>query len=116
MKGIADVDTLIPRYKSSSEQQFSLLGQAILREAFDAAVVVMFYEPVRWKIPGGHYTPDWLCLMETGMVVFVEVKGSKKQEGYRDARSKLRAASAMYPFVTWCEVVEEDGWRVEVLP
>jgi len=53
--------------------------------------------------------------METGMVVFVEVKGSKKQKGYRDARSKLRAVQAMYPFFTFVEVVEEDGWLVEVL-
>jgi len=115
MKAIADTKALIPRYKSGSEQQFSLLGAAILREAFDAAVVAMFYEPVRWKIPGGQYTPDWLCLMETGMVVFVEVKGSKKQKGYRDARSKLRAVQAMYPFFTFVEVVEENGWQVEVI-
>jgi|GEM_PF-5088163 len=115
MKAIADVKALIPRYKSSTEEKFALFGAVILQEALDTEVVAIFYEPVRWKIPGGHYTPDWLCLLETGMVVFVEVKGSKRQKGYRDARSKLRAAAAMYPWFTWCEAVEEDGWLVEVL-
>ena len=115
MQAQADAESLTPRYKSGSEQQFSLLGAAILREAFDVSVAAMFYEPVRWKIPGGHYTPDWLAIMENGTVIFVEIKGSRKQRNYRDARSKLRAAAELYPFFTWCEVVEADGWRVEVL-
>ena len=111
----AKVEALIPRFKSSSEQQFSLLGPAILREAFDVPVVAMLYEPVRWKIPGGHYTTDFMAILDNGEVVFVEVKGSRKQRNYRDARSKLRAAAATYPMFTWCEVVEQEGWWVEVL-
>jgi len=109
------VAALIPQYKSSTEQQFSLLGAAILREALGAAVAAMFYEPCRWKIPGGHYTPDFLAILDTGQVVFIEIKGSRKQRNYRDARSKLRAAADVYRMFVWCEVVEEDGWRVEVL-
>jgi len=115
MKAIADVKALIPRYKSDSEQQFALLGAIILRDALGIEVAEMRYEPCRWAIPGGHYTPDWLAILDDGRVVFIEVKGSKKQRNYRDARSKLRAAAAMYPFFSWCETVEEDGWRVEMV-
>ena len=115
MKAIADVEALIPRYKSDSEQQFASLGAIILRDALGIEVVEMRYEPCRWAIPGGHYMPDFLCVMSQGQIIFVEVKGSKKQKGYRDARSKLRAAAEIYPFFSWVEVVEEDNWRVEVL-
>jgi len=116
MKAIADVQALIPRYRSDSEQQFAFLGAIIMRDALGIEVIEMRYEPCRWAIPGGHYTPDFLCVMSQGQIVFVEVKGSRKQRNYRDARSKLRAAAAMYPWFTWCEAVEEDGWRLEVLP
>jgi len=115
MDARANVTALAPQYKSGSEEQFALLGRAILREHFDAAVLLMLYEPCRWKIPGGHYTPDWMAILGTGMVVFVEVKGSRKQKGYRDARSKLRAAAEIYSAFVWCECVEQDGWRVEVI-
>ena len=115
MDAKANVQVLAPQYKSGSEAQFALLGRAILREHFDVAVGAMFYEPCRWKIPGGHYTPDFMAILEDGRVVFVEVKGSRKQKGYRDARSKLRAAAEIYKMFTWIECVEQDGWTVEVI-
>jgi len=115
MRAKADVDALVPKYKSGSEEKFALTGRAILGDAFGVPVLAMWYEPCKWKIPGGHYTPDWMAVLDTGQVLFVEIKGSRKQKGYRDARSKLRAASEIYSIYTWCEVVEQDGWRVEVL-
>lgn len=115
MDAKANAAALVPQYKSGSERQFALLGRAILREHFDVAVAAMFYEPCRWKIPGGNYTSDFMAVMEDGRIVLVEVKGSRKQKGYRDARSKLRAVAEIYQFFTWIECVEQDGWTVEVI-
>ena len=116
MKAIADVEALIPQYKSDTEEKFAQIGGVLLGAHFGQNVIVLQYEPCRWKIPGGQYLPDFMAVLANGAVVLVEVKGSRKQRNYRDARSKLRAAAAMYPMFTWCEVVESYGWRVEVLP
>lgn len=115
MKAIADAGSLIPRYKSDSERQFACLGCTLLGAHLGAKVMLLLYEPCRWVISGGHYTPDFMAVLEDGRVVFVEIKGTKKQRNYRDARSKLRAAATIYPIFTWAEAVEEDGWSVEVL-
>ena len=115
MEAIADVTTLIPVYKSNCERRFADVGPTLLGAHFGAECLVFEYEPCRWKIPGGHYTPDWLCVLSDGRIVFVEVKGSKRQKNYRDARSKLRAAKAIRPWWVWVEVVESEGWTVEVL-
>jgi len=115
MKALADVDALIPEYKSGSERKFAAFGVALLGAHFLSDVMVMLYEPMRFKIPGGNYTPDFLAVCADGTMILVEIKGSRKQRNYRDARSKLRAARATYPYFTWCEVVEQDGWKVEVL-
>ena len=115
MKATADVTTLIPVYKSHCERRFAGLGATLLGAHFGAECLRFDYEPLRFKVPGGFYTTDWLALLADGRVVFVEVKGSKKQKGYRDARSKLRAAAEIYCWWTWVEVVEQDGWTVEVI-
>ena len=115
MKATADVTTLIPVYKSNCERRFADLGPTLLGAHFGAECLLLLYEPLRFKIPGGAYTPDWLCLLADGRIVLVETKGSKRQKNYRDARSKLRAVAAVYPWWVWVEVVESEGWKVEVI-
>lgn len=115
MKAIADVKALIPQYKSKAEGTFAGFNTVFWHAYLGSDLVLLLYEPCRWAISGGHYTPDFMAVLEDGRMVFVEVKGSKKQRNYRDARSKLRAAVEIYPFFTWIEVVEENGWPVEVL-
>lgn len=77
----------------------------------------MQYEPFSINLPGGSYTPDFLVVLDNGMMVLVEVKMSKKARGYRDTRSKLRAAAAMYPWFIWIEARwsgrREDSWTIE---
>lgn len=115
MKARADVEALVLKYKSNSERKFATFAVALIGTHFGYDVMWMEYEPIRLKIPGGHYTPDFMAILRDGTAVFVEVKGSRKQRNYRDARSKLRAAAEIYPFFTWCECVEEEGWKVEVI-
>lgn len=111
-QAIADIEALVPHYKSQTERTFANLGPTLLGAHFGAEVMLMLYEPLRFALPGGHYTPDFQVVLSDGRVCFVEVKGSKKQTGYTSTRIKLRAAQVMHPYWTWCEVVEEDGWLV----
>ena len=76
----------------------------IIEGATGQAVVLTMYEPVTFHIPGSNYTPDFLHILADGEQCFVEVKGSKAQRGYRDARAKLRAAADVFPFYSWFEV------------
>ena len=109
-----DVASLIPRYRSGAEADFARIGLALMGSYCECDVAVMTYEPEAFNLPGGHYTPDFRCILTDGRIVFIEIKGSREQKGYRDARSKLRAAAALNPWYTWYEVICCRGqWNVE---
>jgi len=113
---IANVAALIPKYRSKTERYWADVGAVYVAAEFEARVVLQMYEPVKLKLPGGIFTPDFMYLLDTGQTVFVEVKGSKRQKNYRDARSKLRAAAEIYSFWTFCEAVGgRGGFELEVL-
>ena len=116
MKAISNVAALAPEYKSQSETAWANIGAVHVAVEFEARVMDTRYEPVTLRVPGGKYTPDFLHILENGQMVFVEIKGSKHQRNYRDARSKLRAAAAVYPFWTFCEAVGgRNGFMLEVI-
>jgi len=101
----ANVAALLRPFKSAHEGAFAQVAHALLAGEFGLAVERLDYEPVTWNLPGNRYTPDFVAILEDGRIVHVEVKGSRKQRGYRDARSKLREAAAMYPEYTWVEAI-----------
>lgn len=116
MTALADVAALTRQYRSKTETYWADIGEVYIADEFNARVVDQRYEPVSLAIPGGKYTPDFLYILETGQTVFVEVKGSKRQKNYRDARSKLRAAAEVYPFWTFVEAVGgRTGFELEVI-
>lgn len=98
---IANLDALIPQYKSKAEEDYAIFGAAIIPQELGQLVVLTMYEPMAFYIPGGRYRPDFMHLLEDGSVVFVEVKKNKHLKSYRDSRSKLRAAAEVFPFFTW---------------
>lgn len=75
--------------------------------------------PMSFHLPGGSYTPDFYYLMNDGSRIVVEVKGSKFQSNYRDARGKLRAAATLNPDHVFVEAMAnkecENGWSLEVI-
>ena len=109
---IADLTALIPEYKSKTEEQWAQLGDAILADELGVPVAVQYYEPVAFYIPSGRYKPDFAHFLEDGRIVFVEVKASKKQKGYRSSRQKLRETANVYPMFTWVMAVKLE---VEVI-
>jgi len=104
-KAKANVGALFRQFKSSQEGAFAQVAHALLADEFGLAVERLDYEPVTWHLFGNNYTPDFVATLEDGRIVHVAVKGSRKQRGYRDARSKLREAAAMYPEYTWVEAI-----------
>jgi len=104
MQAIADVSRLVQDWASAEERWWLTCGPTLLGDELGSAVVETRYIPLRFRLPGGWYTPDYLHILETGRMIFIEVKGSRQQRNYRDARSKLRAAAEWYPFFAWYEV------------
>ena len=87
----------------------------------NARIVFSGYEWITFSLPGGSYTPDWCFLLDNGKWVRVEIKASKMQPGYKDARSKLRAAASLNPWDLFYEyrrrrVIDGGGWILELVP
>ena len=106
----------IPRtdgYRSDAERAWANQGAHYLAMEYACPVAVTYYEPFTIKLPGGKYTPDFLHILANGTIVFVEIKGSRKQPNYRDARSKLRAAAEIHPWADWIEAVGSSHFEIE---
>ena len=116
MNAIANMTHAFPEYKSQVEQDWATFGPMLLYAEYNERVQVMHYEPVTFNLPGGKYTPDFMAILQSGWVVFVECKGSRKQKNYRDARSKLRAAKALHPWFEFVEAVGKgENWEIDIL-
>lgn len=92
------------QFRSKTEEIFAMLGAGLVSQHCAKPVVIMKYEPITFNLPGGRYTPDFMVIFEDGEILFIEIKGSKRQKNYRDARSKLRSAHAIHPYFTWAEI------------
>ena len=100
---LANVQALMPRYDSDSEEWWASYGALLLGDEAGSPVALTQYHALTLHLPGGSYTPDFLHILADGRLVVVEVKGSQKQRGYRDARAKLRAAADLYRWATFYE-------------
>jgi len=103
------IKTFAQTTKSKAERTWGQVGRHIIADEYEAEVLAELYEYWTFRIPGGKYTADFYYILESGRVVIVEVKGSRKQKNYRDARSKLRAAAAMNPWFTFVEAMAMKG-------
>jgi hypothetical protein len=104
----ADVRRLIPQYDSRGEEWYARIGYLLTGDELGSEVVLTQYHALKVNLPGGSYEPDFLHILADGRLVIVEVKGSREQKGYRDARAKLRAAADLYRWATWLEI-RADG-------
>ena len=102
---IADVAKLIDHYDSREEEEWARQGMLWVRSLLGRTVAALFYHPLTLHLAGESYTPDWMCIFSDGRIAFFEIKGSKKQKGSRDARSKLRAAAALFPCFAFYEAL-----------
>lgn len=101
--------------RSGTEAEWLSQGHIPLIENVTGQKVVFWnYEWVTFRLPGASYTPDYFYLLDNGIQVYVEVKGSKAQANYRDARSKLRAAASLNPWARFFEArVAKRAWDFE---
>lgn len=106
--------------RSPYEKKAMLFLPAVIEEEVGHKIIFAGYEWQAFSLPGGHYTPDWSYLLDDGSWVHVEVKASKFQPGYKDARSKLRAAASLNPWAKFFEfrkhtIKDGGGWECEFI-
>lgn len=101
----ANIAAMLPQFDSHAEAWWDRYGALLIAQELGQPVELTQYHPVTFRLPGETYTPDFLHIMADGGMAFIEVKGSTKQRGYRDARAKLRAAAEMYAWATFYEAI-----------
>lgn len=107
---LADLVALArPAYKSKAELTYASIASVAMLHLFGESAVLVLYEPLTFNLPGGSYTPDFMQILESGRIVFTEIKGSVKQKNARDSISKLRAAAAVYPFFSFVLAEKDDS-------
>lgn len=104
---------LIPQYESAAEGWWAVYGAPLIADELRQPVALTLYHPLTYHLPGGTYTPDFLHILRDGWLVAVEIKAlitdrdgkpnNRVQKGYRDARSKLRAAAEIFHWLIWYE-------------
>lgn len=74
------------------------------------------YEPLTLHLAKRlEYTPDFSYIDDEGVLVLVEVKGSKNMRGARAARIAWKAAAERFYFFRWAwvEPTKAHGWKFE---
>ena len=94
---------MLDPFKSQEERFFwsmvNTLPQ-IIPELSGTRVITAMYEAFSLRFGITTYTPDFLVQFGSGsgfVCVLFEIKGSKKQNGYRETRAKLRESVSLYP-------------------
>ena len=105
--------------ESREEFKWPPFAPPILFDLFQERVMIARTRSITFRLPGNLYTPDFNYVLENGLRVHVEVKGSKMQLGYRDAISKQRMAATLYYDEKFVQVMPDKtqprGWSVEVI-
>lgn len=116
-KAVRSMASFLLKAESREEVRWLSEGIPILERHFGMPVLLERSKAVSFRLPGGVYTPDFMYILEDGRRIHVEVKGSRFQPNYRDARSKVRTAATLYWFDTFCEArIENKEWLVEHIP
>jgi len=113
------VESYLKAAESNEERRFRSFGKALIERMFGREVIFTGRAWFKFQLPGVVYTGDWYYLLDNGRWVIVEVKGSKLQSGYRDARTKLSICATLNPWFTFIQVLPDhglpDGWSLEVI-
>ena len=106
--------------RSPYEKKAMLFLPSRVEDATGRKIIFKGYEWQTFSLPGANYTPDWSYLLDDNTWAHVEIKASKFQPGYKDARSKLRAAASLNPWARFYEfrkqtVAQGGGWDMELI-
>jgi hypothetical protein len=110
----AMIEFAIPKYRSKIEEEYATLGEILVHEWLGVRVLLTHYEPLIFQLPGAFsYKGDFMHVLEDRRILFVEVKNSKKQKGYRITHNKILTAAAIHPYFMWAECIKDKGWAFE---
>ena len=113
---VANIRALDPPKRSKVESAWEQVGPVYIAAEFEARVVWTAYEPVSLRLPGGWYKVDFVHVLETGQMVFVEVKSRRGGYGYTNSRTKIHAAAEVYPFWTFVQATGNSrGFELETI-
>jgi len=102
--------------ESLEEKRWLIMGVPLIENHFSQKVVLWKPKVISYQLPGGRYTPDFYYILEDGTRLNIEVKGSKYQRGYKDARNRMRTAATLYWFDVFMMVISEAGtWQLELI-
>jgi len=98
-------------FKSNEERLFWGMVNAVpqmLPDIQDGVLLSASYEAITLRLGGHSYTPDFLLHVKSfygSLPILFEIKGSKKQKGYRETRVKLNEAATIYQMFMFYEVL-----------
>jgi len=102
--------------ESSFEKKWLMIDKVVIEDYYGSKVVIMRPKPISFLLPSNIYTPDFFYILEDGRRIYVEVKASPFQQGYRDAIAKLRMTATLFYFEIFIMVMPDkeskNGWKV----
>lgn len=99
----------IKKYKSKTEARWAKIGAVIVMDEIGMMPISTRYEALKFSLPSGLYTPDFMHQLPDGTLLFIEVKGSTKQKGYAKSRAALKNAVALFQEFRWAMAVSAPG-------
>ena len=116
LKGFA---RFLLKAESAQEIKWLKFATTVIKETFKSDVIITKPKPCSFNLPANSYTPDFLHILKDGRRVYVEVKGSEFQPGYRDSIAKLRMTATLYYYdifiLVMPDVKEPNGWKVKII-
>lgn len=99
---------------SRAERLWETNGKELIQDLYSEKIIFTGREWLSFSLPGSSYTADYYYLLDNGKWVIVEIKASKCQAGYRDARTKLRCAASLNPWFDFYEaMLKGAGFEIE---
>ena len=106
------------RREKGSKTEYEEAYETMLRLRDD--VDQYFFERLKIRLADNtYYTPDFVVMLVSGEIEFVEVKGSWKAPGQDDSRVKIKVAAEQNPWATFRSVELKKiakknggGWQV----
>lgn len=106
--------------ESSFEKRWLQFDKVVIEDYFGGEVQIIKPKVLSFNLPANTYTPDFMYVMKNGDIVFVEVKGSPFQQGYRDSIAKLRMCATLNYYWKFIMVMPDkeskNGWKVTEIP
>lgn len=113
LKGFAK---FLLKAKSSYEKRWLQFDKVVIEDYYETKVQIIRPKPLSFHLPANVYTPDFMYILDNGDTLYIEVKGSEFQHGYRDSVAKLRMTATLFYFWKFAIAMPDkngkNGWKI----